>query len=472
MDEIKIRTKGMKTIKALNKSVTLADKTKDTIVSIKNRPNVLTNNESEKEYGNNKIEETSKKALVKSEKVTKRTLKKTPKRIKDGTVKVKKVTKKTVKSSKKIIDSSIKAAKKTYQITKQLAKITVKAIKLTIKAIVSAIKGIIAGTKALVSAIAAGGWIAVLIIIIICIVALICASAFGIFASNETSSKTISNVISDINNDLYTRIETIKSKNKYDELELETIQINWKEVLAIYSIKYNNNGKQIISTIDDASESQIKDVFWDMYYLDSNTKLKKTNEFELKQVLTIKLYSISKEQIINKYLFNEFQKKQLNELLDNKLNTMWDALIYNSKKGNMKIVEIAKQQVGNVGGEPYWRWYGFNKRIEWCAVFVSWVANEAGFLNDKIPKFSGVKNGIEWFKSKGEWKNKGYIPSPGDIIFFDWEVDGLANHVGIVEKVDNGYIYTIEGNSTEDGCREKKYLINQKEIYGFGIPNY
>ena len=472
MDQIKIRTKGNKTIKTLNKVASLTDKTKDTLVFIKNRPDIISNNENEKEFGNSKIEATSKRGLIVSKNLTKRTIKKAPKKIKDGTVKTVKVTRKTIKSSKKIIDTSIKAAKKTFQITKQIAKLTIKAIKLTIKAVIAAIKGIIAGTKALVSAIAAGGWIAVLIIIIICIVALICASAFGIFASNETSSKTISNVISDINNDLYTRIEDIKSKNNYDELELETISINWKEVLAIYSIKYNNNGKQITTIIDDDSEDKIEEVFWDMYYLDSNTKLKRINEFELKQVLTIKLNNISMEQIINKYLFNEFQKKQLNELLDSKLNAMWDSLIYNSKVGNMKIVEIAKQQVGNVGGEPYWRWYGFNKRIEWCAVFVSWIANEAGVLNDKIPKFSGVKDGIEWFKTRGEWKNKEYIPSPGDIIFFDWEVDGIANHVGIVEKVENGYIYTVEGNSTDDGCREKKYSINQKEIYGYGTPNY
>lgn len=146
--------------------------------------------------------------------------------------------------------------------------------------------------------------------------------------------------------------------------------------------------------------------------------------------------------------------------------------IKTTKKVAETSTKVAKQQIGNVGRELYWRWYGFDHKIEWCAVFVSWAANQAGLLNDKIPKFSGVANGIEWFKARGEWQNKGYEPRPGDIIFFDWEVDGKPNHVRIVEKVENGYIYTIKGNSTDDGCRAKKYSINSDVIYGFSLLAY
>ena len=83
-----------------------------------------------------------------------------------------------------------------------------------------------------------------------------------------------------------------------------------------------------------------------------------------------------------------------------------------------------------------------------------------------------VATGIEWFKSRGQWQGKGYSPRPGDIIFFDWEVDGKPNHVGIVEKTEDGYIYTVEGNSADDGCRAKKYSITSNVIYGFGLPAY
>ena len=86
--------------------------------------------------------------------------------------------------------------------------------------------------------------------------------------------------------------------------------------------------------------------------------------------------------------------------------------------------------------QPYWSWYGFTSRVEWCACFVSWVANQAGYIDTNVvPKFSGVIQGINWFKAVGEWKEAGFVPNPGDIIFFDWENDGSADHVGIVEKV-------------------------------------
>lgn len=135
--------------------------------------------------------------------------------------------------------------------------------------------------------------------------------------------------------------------------------------------------------------------------------------------------------------------------------------------GNGDIVMVAKTQIGNIGGKPYWSWYGFNERVEWCACFVSWCANESGQLNVTIPKFSAVSDGINWYKDRGLFKTNDYIPKPGDLLFFDWENDGAPDHVGIVEKVENDYIYTIEGNSGDE-CHEKFYLIDSNVIYGYG----
>ena len=134
--------------------------------------------------------------------------------------------------------------------------------------------------------------------------------------------------------------------------------------------------------------------------------------------------------------------------------------------GNGDIVIIAKSQVGNVGGKPYWTWYGFDQRVEWCAIFVSWCANESGQLNITVPKFSRVEDGIQWYKNQGKWKDRNYVPKAGDLIFFDWENDNDPDHVGIVEKVEDGKVYTIEGNSS-DKCKEKKYGLNYNEIYGY-----
>ncbi len=136
--------------------------------------------------------------------------------------------------------------------------------------------------------------------------------------------------------------------------------------------------------------------------------------------------------------------------------------------GNGDIVSIAKSQVGNVGGRKYWEWYGFDQHVEWCAIFVSWSANESGDLNVIIPKFSRVEDGIAWFKNKGKWQTGNYIPKSGDLIFFDWNQDNDPDHVGIVEKIDDNYIYTVEGNSNDE-CRENIYLKTTNVFYGFGI---
>lgn len=140
------------------------------------------------------------------------------------------------------------------------------------------------------------------------------------------------------------------------------------------------------------------------------------------------------------------------------------------------IVEVARSQIGNVGGEPYWSWYGFTERVEWCACFVSWCANKCGYIrSDSIPKFSGCINGVEWFKDRGQWIGNSFEPSPGMIIFFDWDdedgQDGKADHVGIVEKVENGRVYTIEGN-TSDSCRQRSYPVRYYQILGYGTPCY
>lgn len=138
--------------------------------------------------------------------------------------------------------------------------------------------------------------------------------------------------------------------------------------------------------------------------------------------------------------------------------------------GSSNIIEIARKEIGNKGGEKYWRWYGFNQRVNWCAIFVSWCANESGIMNNSIPIFSLCTDGEKWYKEHSKWKNKSYIPQTGDIVFFDWNGDGHVQHVGIVEKVENDKVYTIEGNS-KDEVRNKNYSLTNKSIYGYGSVN-
>ena len=141
-----------------------------------------------------------------------------------------------------------------------------------------------------------------------------------------------------------------------------------------------------------------------------------------------------------------------------------------TRPGNPEFMELAKQQVGNVGGYPYWSWYGFNSRVEWCACFVSWCYNQAG---KSEPRFAGCEwQGVPWFQSRGQWGARGYENiAPGDAIFFDWDLDGVADHVGLVLGRDGSRVYTVEGNSG-DACKIKSYDLNYQCIKGYGLMNW
>lgn len=140
------------------------------------------------------------------------------------------------------------------------------------------------------------------------------------------------------------------------------------------------------------------------------------------------------------------------------------------RPGNQAVVDIAKSQEGNVGGYPYWSWYGFNGRVEWCACFVSWVYNQAGYSD---PRFAAcTSQGRPWFQSRGQWGDRYYADiAPGDTIFFDWDGDGTADHVGIVIGTDGTTVYTVEGNSG-DACKIRSYPVGSSVIDGYGLMNW
>ena len=145
------------------------------------------------------------------------------------------------------------------------------------------------------------------------------------------------------------------------------------------------------------------------------------------------------------------------------------------------ILSVAKSQLGQKGGQPYWSWYGFDERVAWCACFVSWCANQCGLIeNGQIPRYSVCDNGIAYFKEKNRWQDRetGYLPTQGDVIFFNWlEKDENGNlfqdeksdHTGIVEYYDSSTnkVYTIEGNSGDE-CKERSYNVDDIQIMGYG----
>lgn len=410
-----------------------------------------------------------------------------------------KTTEKAAKAAEKTAKASAKAAQKAAQAAKAAAKATIAGIKAAVKATVAVIKAIVAGIKALVAAIAAGGWVAVVVIIVICLVALILGSVFGIFFSGEDSGTgmTMQTAVQEINTEYNDKLTEIQNGTSYDELEMSGSRAVWKEVLAVYAVKTNTDpdNPQEVATMDDSKQDLLSTIFWEMNSVSSRTESKtktqitetddghgnivQTSTTVTHTILHIDVAHKTVDEMAARYGFNQEQKEYLAELLSAENNDLWSAVLYGIAYGSDQIVTVALSQIGNVGGEPYWSWYGFNSRVEWCACFVSWCANECGYLDTGvIPKYAGCGNGVNWFKDRGKWIDGSDEPVPGMIIFFDWDnkgssgpQDGSADHTGIVEKVENGKVYTVEGN-TGDSCAERQYTIGHYEILGYGAPAY
>lgn len=209
---------------------------------------------------------------------------------------------------------------------------------------------------------------------------------------------------------------------------------------------------------------------------DGNGNIVETETTVTQTYLYITVSHKTAEEMAAQYGFDEEQKEQLAELLAEENRSLWSAVLYGIYTEDGAIVSVALSQVGNVGGEPYWSWYSFSGRVEWCACFVSWCANECGYIDTGvIPKYAGCVNGVQWFKDRGQWMDGSAEPAPGMIIFFDWDdengQDGLSDHTGIVEKVENGRVYTIEGNSG-DSVRQNSYLVGHYEVLGYGCPDF
>ena len=410
-----------------------------------------------------------------------------------------KTTQAAAKTAQKTARATAKAAKTAAQTARAAAKATAAGIKVAVKATAAAVKAIIAGTKALIAAIAAGGWIAVVVIIVICLIGLIIGSCFGIFFSGEDSGtgQTMRQAVQEINADYQSQIDTTRANITYDELEMSGSRAVWPEVLAVYAVKTTTDpdDPQEVATVDDAKKATLNDIFWQMNEISSRTESKtekvitetddghgnivETATTVTRTYLYITVSHKTAEEMADLFNFNADQRQQLSELLAEENRSMWSAVLYGIYFGDDSIVTVALSQIGNVGGQPYWSWYGFESRVEWCACFVSWCANECGYIDGGvIPKFAGCVNGVQWFKDRGQWQDGSFEPSAGQIIFFDWDnkgssgpQDGQSDHVGIVEKCENGIVYTIEGNSG-DSCRQNQYPVGYYEILGYGIPAF
>ena len=370
MADIKVKDIAKKGVKTINKAVVQTERFKDNIVRTKEKAEETVSNDiNSNEYASNKIKFATDRAFDESvnqfNKQGQKSFMKTKENYQKSKAKIKQLKKKikdkrkvksTVKNTKTAIKTSkevakktektaketIKASKRTMQIAKETAKRTAQGVKVAIKTTISAIKTIIAGTKALVAAIVAGGWVAVIVIIVICLVALMCSSIFGIFFSSQKTSAnsiTMNTVVAECNQEFSDKLQSIQDSNPHDDYVLGGSMVSWKDVLTVYTIKQSNGvNQQDVMTIDDNKKNVIKQIFWDMNSLTSEVRDEMvteqgTNADEMpkqvqKKVLHIKINTKTLEQMKNDYHFSSAQNKQLVELTDNKYASLWNGVIY------------------------------------------------------------------------------------------------------------------------------------------------
>ena len=360
----------------------------------------------------------------------------------------------------------------------------------TLKRVVMGLVNVIRKVKAAATALMAGGWLLAMLIILMCLVGFLLTSCFGIFFANEAAGESeysLRTAIEAVNEDYQDTVDFYKNFYYNDEFQVRGARSTWQEFLAVYAVIATTDKNLDVVTMDSQKQEFFRQLYWKMnkIRIEKETKSEEvvidtvdedgnpTQSTVTQDRVYLYFYVDKKtpEEMADQYNFTQEQRQMLQELLAEDTKSLWMQAIYGTTGTGLEdMVVLALTQVGNIGGQPYWSWYGFGSRVEWCACFVSWVANECGYLDSGlIPRFAGCIQGSNWFKSRGLWQDGTFTPSPGQIIFFDWEGDGLTDHVGIVERVENGRVYTVEGNSG-DMVRHNSYPLGSPVIYGYGTP--
>ena len=371
MKDIKTKEKANKFIKILDKGAVLSGKLKYNIVEIKDKVDYL-DDESVNEYSTDLVKDGANTVKVDkvinntkkvSTKMKERYIKKHEKKLlKKNPTKIKKNASKTIKTSKNTVKTSKIAMERGKQLAIKSAKVTAKGLKAIGKAIVEGTKAFISLLKSLGAILGAGGVIAVVIVVLICIIGLLCSSIFGIFFSSEKSDKNsylMSDCITELNQEMDNRITLIENMNPHDEVVITSNKALWKDVLVVYTVKVSNgNNETDVMTIDNNKKQILTSVFWDMNTItsevkveeyDNNTTIGTLKEVEFKpnnvtslpntpsssedestqkKVLHIYINSKSVDEIKIQYSFSESQLAQFTELTSERYQNLWSSVIY------------------------------------------------------------------------------------------------------------------------------------------------
>lgn len=379
-----------------------------------------------------KTARSGRKSAERSARQTIKTAERSPRKAIKTTQRTSKTAEHTVKTAQKSAQATVKATQRAVQAAHATAKTAAATAKAAAKATVAAIKAAIAATQELIAAITAGGWVVLVVVLVICMVGLLIVSPFGIFFSDGGSSETASPaaLIAQINSEYEDRLSALQTGGAYDRVELQGSPPAWVDVFAVFAAKAAGaEDGASVAFLDADMVEKLRAVFWDMTKItmaerDIEHPAEGDTPAWTETVLTITVTPRTPDDMRVFYSFTERQNKALDELLSSENRALWQDFLYGSSG---EIVAVALSQVGNVGGYPYWSWYGFNSRVDWCACFVSWCADQCGYIDTGvIPKFASCTAGSNWFKDRGQWQNGNYEPNPGDLIFFDWDNKGSS----------------------------------------------
>lgn len=407
----------------------------------------------------------------------------------------------TVKTAQQTAKATVKTTEQTAKATQQAAKASVKAAekaaqaawtaeqtaKATVRATIAAVRAIIAATKSLLVAIGAGGWIALLILLIVILFGGILCMVGG------DNSSTVSPVSAEVEayEPLIRQYANQYGIGEYVEL-IKAVMMQESGGRGLDPMQSSEGG---FNTRYPREPNGITDP---EYSIQCGVQELKSclvsagveNPLDMQNIkLALQGYNFGNGYISwAKSNYGGYTAANAAEFSDMMAQRMgWSS--YGDKQyvphvlqyyvfgriptgtGSGAIVAVALTQEGN-SGDTYWSWYGFSSRVEWCACFVSWCADQCGYIDSGvIPRFSLCSDGVDWFSARGQFQDGSYVPAAGDIIFFDWGNDGSVDHVGIVESVTGGTVNTVEGNSG-DKVAKRSYAIGDSRIYGYGVPAY
>lgn len=389
--------------------------------------------------------------------------------------------------AKWLAQTTAKTAEKTAMAARQAARTAVQTAKATARATLAAVRAIIAGTKALVTALLAGGWIAVLILLVVVLFGgILCVTGGG-------NSNTVSAVSAEVEayEPLIRQYATQYGIGEYVEL-IKAIMMQESGGLGLDPMQssegaFNTRFPRQPNGITDPAysiECGVQEIKACLVSAEVETPV------DMERIkLALQGYNYGNGYIpwakekdggytpANAIEFSDMMAEKLGWSSYGDKQYVSHVLRYYpfgripTGTGSQAIVQVALSQEGN-GGETYWSWYGFDSRVEWCACFASWCADQCGYIESGVvPKFAKCDVGVNWFQSNGQFQDGNYTPAAGDFIFFDWGNDGSIDHVGIVESTVDGVVHTVEGNSS-DAVNRRSYSIGSAEIYGYGVPAY